>query len=257
MIVRDAGDVFVMVAQHDHAQLSGDVAKHFANWYFVDDGYRADVVTAIYEHDRGWIRLDDAPIWNDRTSSPFTFMDYPLLSKLTHYTLGIDETERMSGYAALLCSRHYSALLARFADGQPEIAEFLAQELARQKRISDQIVMPPEDTVRRHFGLLQLCDDISLYACLNEPGASKREEHPWYADGFGVSASLTPAGEGKLMAAWTNGGDIRMTPMPFRRSFAAKLRQKRVPKQLVEREGLQEAFRRTDWMEQELYFTGG
>nr|WP_253735858.1 DUF3891 family protein [Paenibacillus sp. FJAT-26967] len=33
--------------------------------------------------------------------------------------------------------------------------------------------------IEQHFKLLKLCDELSLYVCLNEPGVSKDEEHPW------------------------------------------------------------------------------
>nr|AYQ72090.1 DUF3891 family protein [Cohnella candidum] len=126
MIIREIQDSFVMVTQHDHALLSGEIAKHFTDPYFVDGAYRADVELAIREHDRGWIRLDDAPIWNDRDAKPFSFMDYPLLPKLTHYRLGIDEVQAQSEYAALLCSMHYCSFMAGHTPEQTEIVRFMA-----------------------------------------------------------------------------------------------------------------------------------
>ncbi|MBW5444455.1 DUF3891 family protein [Cohnella sp. CFH 77786] len=256
MIVRETDDDFLMVTQHDHARLSGDVAKHFADHYFVDDTYFSDVLTAIYEHDRGWIRLDDVPLWNDRSSFPFTFMDYPLVPKLAHYKLGIDEVQEMNEYAALLCSIHYCSFMTSATADQTDIVRFLELERERQKQIKHRIAMPTDEVVRRHFGLLQLCDDISLYVCLNKPGATKSEEHPWYAGGFGKSETLVPAGLAKLVASWVSQKEIRMGPWPFKGSFMAKLQQKRVSKSLIRQVGLQEAYSETNWTEQEIEFIG-
>nr|AYQ72091.1 DUF3891 family protein [Cohnella candidum] len=122
--------------------------------------------------------------------------------------------------------------------------------------MADKIDLPPADTVRRHFGLLQLCDDISLYVCLNNPGATKTEEHPWYVDGFRKSEGLGPAGQGKLVACWVSEAEVGFDPMPFVGGFTAKLRQKVVPKELIKQEGLQEAYWRAAWWEQEIGFVG-
>jgi hypothetical protein len=65
MIVRETEREFVMITQHDHAHLSGVLASHFTKEFFREDSYYQELILAIYEHDRSWIRLDDTPIWND------------------------------------------------------------------------------------------------------------------------------------------------------------------------------------------------
>lgn len=246
-----------MIAQDDHARLSGEVSRHFADHYFVDDTYIPALLTAIDEHDRGWIPLDESPFWNDRSAAPFTFMDYPLSVKLKYYQSGLDEVQAMNDYAAYLCSKHYCSFMTGSMGQRGDVQAFLAVERERQRQIQIRGELPRErDTIQRHFGLLQLCDDISLYVCLNKPGATKDEEHPWYAGGFAKSESLTPDGSGKLVASWLGEKEIAMRPMPFRSGFTANLRLKRVARQLIEQEGLQEAYRLTGWTEQEINFVG-
>lgn len=73
MIVRESDHEFYMFKQHDHAHLSGEIAKNF-HGFFINDPYFADALFAIYNHDLGWIRLDEHPIWNDSQSIPFSFI---------------------------------------------------------------------------------------------------------------------------------------------------------------------------------------
>ncbi|WP_156430913.1 DUF3891 family protein [Paenibacillus sp. FJAT-26967] len=59
--------------------------------------------------------------------------------------------------------------------------QWLLPELpwARQQRLKAKLNQPGESMIEQHFKLLKLCDELSLYVCLNEPGVSKDEEHPW------------------------------------------------------------------------------
>ncbi|KIL39456.1 hypothetical protein SD70_20010 [Gordoniibacillus kamchatkensis] len=243
-----------MVAQHDHALLSGSLAQHLRRHLFAHDSYRDDVVFAVCEHDRGWIRMDDTPIWNDRAVGPALFPDYPLLPKLILYRQGIDEVQQMNRYAALLCSLHYSSFDIFRTSTQPECVEFYRHELARQAAIRDEYRHIDEDTVMKHLRLLQLCDDMSLYVCFNRPGAAKADEFPWYVSGFPRSELFNPD-EGKpLVARWLDEKRIAVEPSPFEHEFAAALRVKHVAKTLIRQHGIAAAYKNTEWTEQEVVF---
>lgn len=105
--------------------------------------------------------------------------------------------------------------------------------------------------------MLQLCDVVSLYVCLNDPGVRKEQEYPRYADGFEDSEMFNPIGEGRLVAEWVNDKEIKISPNPFDQSFVATLKQKQVPKKLVQEAGIAEAYNQTAWVEQEVIFRGG
>lgn len=138
MIIRETEHEFVMVAQHDHALLSGDVAKN---------------------------------------------TDYPSLPKVTHYQYGLDQVEKMNKYAGLLCSMHYYSF--GFQDSTDrDCIEFAHHEKCRQKRIRDELNVTNDEAIIKQFRLLQLCDRISLYVCLNNPGVSKEQEHPPFKIGI-------------------------------------------------------------------------
>ncbi|GLV65827.1 hypothetical protein Bmyc01_44960 [Bacillus mycoides] len=55
----------ILIRQHDHGFLAGEIAKHIKEEFFEGKTYLKETVDAIYEHDRGWIELDKVPILND------------------------------------------------------------------------------------------------------------------------------------------------------------------------------------------------
>lgn len=122
--------------------------------HFLGEEWKEDVLYSIKEHDRAWIDLDHTPLWNDELQRPYSFIDYPSLIKLTYYRQGIDKVGRQSPYAGLLCSLHF----ASFYEAQKN--------------------------VQFHFKLLQQCDHLSIYLCMQEPGINKAQEISWYRNGF-------------------------------------------------------------------------
>lgn len=245
-----------MIAQHDHAKLSGMIASHLQKQFFVDHFYIEDVLFAVYEHDRSWIRLDDTPIWNDRTSAPFSFNDYPLLPKLALYRIGMDEIEERNQYAALLCSLHYSSFRMVHNAANEECVRFYDHERKRQETIRGALNDIHPDVVARHFRLLQLCDDISLYVCLNEAGVRKENEHPWFMKGFKNSSVFNLEEDKPLYAKWLTDKKIRIYPTPFQKTFHAAVQLKRVSKDSAHRLGIHEAYKNTGYTDQELIFVG-
>ncbi|REE88940.1 uncharacterized protein DUF3891 [Paenibacillus taihuensis] len=253
MIVRESENDFSMVTQHDHAILSRDIAGHFKDGYYIDLTFKNDILLAIREHDRGWIRLDETPIWNDRIHAPFSFMDYPLYGKLPLYRIGIDEVEEMSSYAALLCSLHYTSFKPIRNSAHPDCVAYMKHETNRQNEILKKLDLEAGcELVTQHLNMLQLCDDLSLYVCLNQPGATKEEEHPWYKEAFGTAIQNQA-----FRAKWINNVEIGLQPFPFIRDFKVSLRIKHVSRELRAQYGIGKAYMDTEFDVQEVTFADG
>jgi hypothetical protein len=251
MIVLERETEFVMIKQHDHAYISGEIAKHFRKEFFVKDSFFDEVILAIYEHDRSWIGMDLRPSWNEERKAPYSFMDYPLLPKLLFYKKGLDEVEEMSRYAGLLCSKHYSSFFAE--SDQPDCMAFLTKEQDRQRTIFKDLKCD-EEALEIHFRLLQLCDDLSLYVCLNEPGARKEEEHPWYRNGFSNSEIFSSTKRRPLSARWLDRRRIVLEDHPFIGDFKISLKYKSVSKEAIHDKGMERAYDTSDWLETEIGF---
>ena len=203
----------MLIEQHHHGLASGEFARHWA------DGIRPReaVLYAIANHDVAWHEPDREVRWNDEAKRPHSFVDYPVGPKLRAYAEGIDLIESQNPYAAYLCSMHYGS----FMQDAPEEVAFAESEAGRRRRIEANLSDEEMESLDYNFRLLQLCDDLSLFVCLNEPGVN---DHPWYRDGFGFMGT-------RLAPVWEDERTLRLEPNPFSEPFAV-----RIPFQIVGRD---------------------
>lgn len=207
MIVRERLDSFVLVEQHHHGMVSGEFARHWAREILT----REAALYAIANHDVGWRELDETVRWNEETGRPLSFLDYPVEPKLRAYTNGLDYIQAHSPYAACLCSMHYGSFV-RNARKEPEVS-FREAEEERQRGIEASLSEEEISGLEYNFRLLQLCDDLSLFVCLNEPG---RNDYPHYRDGFGFMGT-------RLEPVWEAGRTLRLDPNPFSEDFGIEI----------------------------------
>ena len=112
MIVRKRGNYFILIKQHDHALIAGEMAAH------IDEPVQplAKTLFAISHHDIGWEELDRSVLWDEKNNCPVSFYDYPLLPKLEAYTRGISKVVANDHYAGFLCSKHYASFFTNETD---------------------------------------------------------------------------------------------------------------------------------------------
>jgi hypothetical protein len=203
VIVRKLEGSFLLLRQHTHGRISGEFARH----------WDAEIIPlqptlfAIVNHDVGWQELDDVVRFNPETDEPYSFINYPLEPKLRSYKQGLDQLEVQEPYASYLCSRHYSSFVED--SSEPVAVEFKEREAERRKRIEERLPQEWLEPAEYNFRLLQLCDDFSLFVCLNEPGENT---FPWYRDGFDFMGR-------KLQPVWQDRHTLSLSPNPFSSSF--------------------------------------
>jgi hypothetical protein len=251
MIVYEREHNFVMITQHDHAELSSQIAKHWKKDYFMGEELKEHVVYGIREHDRAWIDLDDTPIWNDKNQVPFSFMDFPAKPKLYFYKKGIDEVETKDDYAALLCSLHYESFF-RGANHHEDIVRFSNGEKERQYSIKKRLNIHRPEVLKFHFDLLQFCDDLSLYVCLQEPGTKKEDEISWFKGGFQQLFPFTH--HKKIMAHWIDKQSISLNPFPLEEKVELTIRIKEVEKRKIAELGIGDAYKETPFTVRKVRF---
>lgn len=205
VIVRERPDSFVLVRQHEHALASGEFARH---WAKRPHPY-GPAVHAVTNHDVAWKGPDSSVRWNESTGRPYSFVDYPAEKKVAAYTEGLDWLESEEPYAACLCSMHYERLLREFGKSAQE-TRFIEDESRRQERLRDGMDREELDNLERNLGLLRLCDGLSLFVCLNEPGSSGYP--PPYPGGFRFGGET-------FEPVWEDGRDLRLEPNPFSEPF--------------------------------------
>jgi len=205
MIVREKDGEFILVKQHDHGQLAGRIASH---WRDRPAPYESTLL-AIHNHDLGWQLLDQSVKLNPFTGKPYSFIDLPVEERLPAYTWGIDQVEEVDPYAACLCSRHYVS----FVKGDEKARSFVERERERDARLTAQMDDRARQALAENLELLQTCDRLSLFLCLNEPGENT---FPWYREGI-------RAGELVLKPIWLDQSTVRFDPNPFVGDFRVRI----------------------------------
>ena len=208
MIVRDRPDTFLLFKQHEHAQIAGEFARRWR------EGPRPfeSTVYAVANHDLAWREPDQELLWNEEKDRPYTFVDYPLDLKLPAQKRGIDTVEDHDPYAGCLCSMHYARFL--LDSERPEEVEFREGEIGRQGRLEERMSEIELENLERNFRFLRLCDGLSLFLCLNEPGG---EESPSpYPGGFEFEGT-------HFGPVWEDEQTLRLDPNPFPEAFGIEI----------------------------------
>lgn len=244
MIVREHQNTYIMIEQHHHAQVSGNMAANLKDSFFLEAKWKPSVLYAIDNHDVAWKMIDKQPFWNDQKQKPYMFTDFPNPSKTVFYKHGIDEVAKHDTYAALLCSEHYT----RFLQDDPEEASraFIQHERKRQQQIVQRLEDYDSERFDVHYGLLQFFDSLSLYMCLNEPGVVKEDEHPFFKDGIPVPQSLTFFHTNNVDIYWKDEQTVVMDVFPFNHPIDITIRQKSVPKKAIAENGLIKSYEQAD-----------
>ncbi|WP_047863819.1 DUF3891 family protein [Rubrobacter aplysinae] len=207
MLVRSREAGYALVEQHEHGLISGELARHWG-WAPIPS---SSALYAIAEHDLAWKELDAELRWNPETGEPYNFFEYPVQPRLAAYRRGVDAVESQDQYAGLLCSLHYESFV-RNATGVVE-ASFRAAERERQTRLLFAITDEERERVDDELSLLRICDDLSLFLCLNEPGENV---YPWFRDGFDYGGT-------RIMPVWQGGEVLRLDPSPFTEDFGVRI----------------------------------
>jgi hypothetical protein len=216
LLVRSRDSGYALVEQYEHGLISGELARRWG-WAPIPS---SSALYAIAEHDLAWKELDVELRWNPETGKPYNFFEYPPEPRLAAYRRGLDAIETQDPYAGLLCSLHYESFV-RDATGVAE-ASFRAAERERQTRLLFAISEEERGRVEDELALLKICDDLSLFLCLNEPGENV---YPWFRDGFDYGGS-------RISPVWEGSEALRLEPSPFTEEFDVT-----VPYHLISPEG--------------------
>jgi hypothetical protein len=194
VIVRDLGDVWQVVMQPDHADLSAAFARAWAT------PLKPSLVIATERHDDGWSVWEQSPRV-DEEGKPVGFLDVDVRAHLAFYRAGIAAITEEDEDAGLLVSMHGAGIykqrygldtalgLSRAAEVQGEVDAFVAEQEAK-------FGGKPGDRWD-DYELLQLFDRLSLYFCMRDGEEAELQGYriepvePWH-----VRLSPYPFGDG-------------------------------------------------------------
>lgn len=253
MIIREQENNLLLITQPHHAALSGTFAEHWKVTAFRGFDQLEEVLYTVRNHDRCWEEVDKTPRWNPETEQPYSFENYPEQPKIRFYTQGLDGMERDHPYPALLCSKHFASFYV--SCGETEGREFYRLEQLRQERLIGRLGLRKQDLeeVAFHFHLLQFCDNLSLFICLNEEG---KNQHPWFQKGFANSEKLGIDAR-PVKADWNDPDTVRILPFPFDEPFAVELEYRELPKRFPDQETLSRLWEEAPVQKKRIHFRGG
>ena len=143
MIRRRVDDYFFLIAQHEHALLSGRLASHYGNSRFNRPNPLAEVVEAVSMHDCGWQEYDRRPALNP-TGYPYDVFETPLGTAMRAWGLAGEMLAGAATYTRLMVSLHvmglsgFAAQNIRTRRSEFEINRFQHAEAERQETLRRQ-----------------------------------------------------------------------------------------------------------------------
>src|ERR1700733_14044754 len=218
MIVREGtGGELILIAQTDHAKVSGQCAAHWGNETFARPHPNQSVVRAAMFHDSGWYDYEASPSIAPDNGKPFNFMQVPWgRPQRQAFEGAIEWMTRIDPYSGLLLSKHRTGLQRgrygkvahpTFFNTQnlPEDNEnFLARNEEAQ---AAQLRNYDESEFWTNYQLLQAFDLISLFLCNKDAVDDYIEPVPTSYGGKSASAKLT--------LKTVEGTRIEIDPFPF------------------------------------------
>jgi hypothetical protein len=174
VIVHDGGDVWQVVLQTHHADLSAQFAQAWGNGEFATPERRDSMITAARRHDDGWAVWERSPrlAEGDR---PLPFLEVHITSHLAFYTAAIVDVTDEDPYAGLLVAMHGAGLYRGRYGTQPglrnkwadshrdEIEGFVAQHEGSYPGLYAQTGAQDGPELWADYKLLQAFDRLSLY----------------------------------------------------------------------------------------------
>ena len=237
MIRRQEQDDFLLITQHDHALIAGELAEYFGNEFFEAPQPLESALAGIRLHDCGWPLHDNEPTRN-KDGLPLDVFETPREIGLKVWNASVDGATAKDPYAGLLVSLHVLSLSV-FATTQTNfehekwdldnpqdrfaVTKFQQSQIQKQDHLrlklglrSDKTMHhsgPPqegaqkkEDQLNFNFRLLQAMDVISLGLCCTKPPSKQTQDvfsHPGAAP---LRLNLT-----------RNEKDLIVDPWPFNR----------------------------------------
>lgn len=212
MIRRENNGGWILITQHDHAQLSGEIMTHWGNDKFHKPEPYDQVLFAVREHDSGWKDWDSKPKINPESGYPANFTEMSFEDQGDIWRRCYRPYSEEQPYASCLVALHFSKFSRNNLRKEPgnqvakslhkELKEFVANGLNLE--ISNGNIKEIPQEVLYNLKLLQIGDIISLALC-----------HGWRS----VEITEVPydykGSETTLLIKSEDGVNYTITPYPF------------------------------------------
>jgi hypothetical protein len=212
MIRREEKEGWILINQHDHAELAGDIMAYWGNDKFTRPEPYEEVIFAIREHDNGWKDWDSSPRINPENRYPMNFMEMDFPDQERIWTSCFKRHAAEHPYASALIALHFRKFNGKVVNKNPnnsraktlcsEMNDFISRTLKIKVSDSDSNSLPEE--VKTNLRLVQIGDVISLALC-----------HGWSSIEINDVPLDYNGSEETLSITSDDGNNFVITPYPF------------------------------------------
>ena len=162
MLVLEEESTLRLITQTDHARLACDLLSLWTADGLPDNPRRAEILTAVANHDNGWRELDAAPPLEPSRGWPYDFRQLPSTDRQRIWRDGLDRSGA-SRWSALLIQHHAQSLLADHRC-DPAWGDFFLW-LDERRAESTGLCRHDPLELEADYALLSIADTLSLGAC--------------------------------------------------------------------------------------------
>lgn len=212
MIRRKDSEGWILVSQHGHAVLAGEIIALWGNELFSPPRPFDEVIFAVTEHDSGWKSWDSQPKINPENGYPANFMEMESGDQYGIWKGSYLGHAREHPYASSLIALHFSRFNEKSLNKNPgngsaklleqEIREFVSGSLGIEIESDEMNALPPDVKINLRF--VQVGDIISLTLC-----------HGWEEMEIKDVPVNYEGGTATIKITSSDGFNFRMDPYPF------------------------------------------
>ena len=212
MIRRDVKEGWVLINQHDHAELSGEIMTFWGNKEFSRPEPYDEVLFAIRGHDNGWKEWDSSPRINPVNQYPMNFIEMTSSDQAYIWRRCFKRHSVEHPYASALIALHFGKLNEKSLNKNlnnnmakslhSEIIDFVSNML--NINASDLNLSSFPKDVQVNLGLVQIGDIISLALC-----------HGWSSNEIKYAPLNYDSSLSTLSLESSDGSNFTIRPYPF------------------------------------------
>jgi len=212
MIRRKDSEGWILVSQHDHAVLAGEIIALWGNGVFSPPRPFEEVVFAVREHDSGWKSWDSRPKINPENGYPANFMEMESGDQYGIWKGSYLGHAKERPYASSLVALHFSRFNEKSLNKNPgngsakllerEIREFVSGNLGIEIESDEMNALPLDVKINLRF--VQVGDIISLTLC-----------HGWYDMDIKDVPVNYEGDAATIKMSSSDGFNFTMDPYPF------------------------------------------
>lgn len=171
----DRKESWLLVSQVEHARISGELAKAWA------ESYSAEVIDAITHHDDGWAAREAAPQFDVDRGRPLSFTELAVEDAIKIWDGSIACARRFGPLAGAIVAGHFAGLASGSEHASQPLAKTWIDNSKQERRAwldewSRLSEANTQEAAEQAQQMLYSADLLSLWLCMNGPVSSDSDD---------------------------------------------------------------------------------